>query len=253
MNSTLANALAAVLMAAPAQAANLVASYEFNDTFAASQPGVASLVPVDPLDQSYFDNTLVFGRPDTMYRFLGNADPALQQSGLLLNTRGMVPANDYSIEMIFGLDDTSGWRRILGVSDRMTDNGLYVYNGHFQVYPDTGVGPVAFADDVFHHVVITVAPSGTVKAYIDGLTDVTSVSNVMNITSTEDMMDFFLDNAAGDFAPNEYSSGAIARLGVYSGVLTDAEVLALYRSASVPEPASISLCGLIAALLRRRR
>ena len=244
---------AALTFAASARAANLMATYEFSNSFAASQPGMAAVQPVDPLGQNQFRAETVFGQPDTVYRFQGDASPATNQGGLLLNTAGMIPVNDYSIEMVISMDQTSSWRRILGVSDRTVDTGFYVYNGHLQVYPDTGVGPNPFNAGTWHHIILSVAPSGTIRGYIDGLTDLTSTASVMNITSPTGTLDFFLDNAAGGPTPNEYSSGSIARLRVYQGALTENEALSLFNNAQVPEPGSAALLGLGSALLLRRR
>ena len=235
------------------RAANLMATYDFTNNFAASQPGMAAVTPVDPLGQNNFHTDTVFGQPDTVYRFQGNANPATEQGGFLLNTAGMIPANNYSIEMVFNFDQTSSWRRILSVADRTLDTGFYVYNGHLQVWPDTGLGPNPFTAGAYHHIVITVAPSGVIKGYIDGLTDLTSTASVMNITSPTATLDFFLDNAAGGPTPNEYSSGSVSRLRVYQGALTEAEALALFNNAQVPEPGSAALLGLSSALLLRRR
>jgi MYXO-CTERM domain-containing protein len=250
-HTTLAIA-AALLTASSASAANLMATYEFTNSFAASQPGMAAVQPVDPLGQNLFQSDTVFGQADTVYRFQGAASPATSQGGLLLNTTGMIPVNDYSIEMVVSLDQTSSWRRLLGVSDRTVDTGFYLYNGHLQVWPNTGVGPNPFNAGTWHHIVLTVDPSGTLKGYIDGLTDLATTASVMNITSATQTLDFFLDNAAGGPTPNEYSSGSISRLRIYQGALTAPEALSLFNS-QVPEPGAVALLGLCGGFLLRRR
>ncbi len=237
-----------LLTAAAASAATLVGTYEFNNSFAASQPGVAATTPVNPLGLNQFQNSIVFGQSESVYRFQGN--PAFaDNAGLLLNTTGMISASNYSVEMIFSLDDTSGYRRLVGVADRITDNGFYVLNDHLTVYPTSGSGPNLLAAGAFHHVILTVAPDGTVAGYIDGLTDFSATTTVMDITSPGQVLDFFLDDSSYQ---GEYSSGSIARLRIYQGALTAPEALSLFNS-QVPEPGAVALLGLCGGFLLRRR
>ena len=237
-----------LLTAAAASAATLVGTYEFNNSFAASQPGVAATTPVNPLGLNQFQNTVVFGQAETVYRFQGN--PAFaDNAGLLLNTTGMISASNYSVEMIFSLDETSGYRRLVGVENRTSDNGFYVLDDHLVVYPTAGSGPNLLAAGAFHHIILTVASDNTVSGYIDGLTDFTTSTNVMDITSPGQVLDFFLDDSV---VGGEYSSGSIARLRIYQGALTAPEALSLFNS-QVPEPGAVALLGLCGAFLMRRR
>lgn len=129
---------------------------------------------------------------------------------------------------------------------------FYVLDDHLTVYPTGGSGPNLLAAGAYQHIILTVAPGGTVVGYIDGLTDFSTSTGVMDITSPGQVLDFFLDNTEVAPAPNEFSSGSIARLRVYQGALTSPEALALFN-AQVPEPGSVALCALGSALLLRRR
>jgi Concanavalin A-like lectin/glucanases superfamily len=239
---------ATLAAAAPSYGASLMATYEFNNSFAANEPGMAATNPVNPLGLNQFQTDSVFGQSENVYRFDGS--PAFaSNAGLQLNTSGMIATNNYSVEMIFSLDTTSGYRRLVGVDDRTTDNGFYVLSDHLTVYPTGGSGPNLLTTTSYHHVILTVATDGTVSGYIDGLTDFSTVTSVMNITSPGQMLDFFLDDSV---VQGEYSSGSIARLRIYDGALTAPEALALFNS-QVPEPGTAMLGTLGCALLLRRR
>ena len=239
---------------AAADAATLKATYEFSNSLAADESGVAALSPVDPLALNGFLTEMVFDRMDTVYRFAGNNSPASQQAGLSLNTTGLVTPNSYSLEMVFSFDLTVGYRRILDVQDRLSDNGFYVDpTNHLQVFPGVGNGPNAFTAG-YHHIIMTVAANGTVKGYIDGQTDFTGSTTQMNLdNSATRTLNFFLDNNTGA-AQTEYSSGKIAQARLYEGVLTDAEALTLSQTPILPEPGTAALlaCGALGMLWRRR-
>ena len=198
LNTLLTIAIAAWLLPDTADAATLAATYEFTNTFNADQGGVPAMTPTDPLGQNAFLVDTVFGQSDTVYRFVGNASPVTQQAGLSLNTTGLISPTNYSAELVFSFDATSGWRRIMDVRDRQSDNGFYVDpNNHLQVFGASGSGPNSFTVG-YHHVILTVASDGTVKGYIDGLSDFVTTTTEMNLSnSASNTMNLFLDNVVG--------------------------------------------------------
>lgn len=248
----LITAVACTFSFAVAHAATLNATYEFTNVLGADQSGVPALMAVNPLGLNGFLMDTVFGQQDTVYRFDGNASPATEQAGFSLNTTGLLTPNNYSVEMVFSFDGTTGYRRVIDVQDRQSDNGFYVDpSSHLNVFPASGGGPNSFTPG-YHHVILTVASSGAVKGYIDGLTDFSTTTTVMNLSnSASNTMNFFLDNVAVG-GQGEFSDGKIAQLRLYDGVLTDSEALTLSQNPIVPEPASGALLGLGAALLLRR-
>src|SRR5262249_27264997 len=59
------------------------------------------------------------------------------------NVSNAVDAATYSIEMLFRIDDPSGYRRLLDFKNRTSDNGLYTLNGTLDFFPvTTSVGGV---------------------------------------------------------------------------------------------------------------
>jgi hypothetical protein len=226
-----------------------VATYGFQNTFAADQSGVASLTAVDPLGTSGFVTDTLYGQTRQVYNFNGQASPPANQSGLTVNTTSLISPTVYSVATVFEFNGNAGWRRILDVQNRQSDSGFYVDpSNNLDVFPVAG-GTAAFTAGVYHSVVLTVS-SGTVNAYLDGILQFTSNTTVMNITDTADnpnnLMGFFLDNVVAD-GQGEYSTGKIGLIQLYNGVLGQTQITEIANNpfgTSVPEPSSIALMGL---------
>src|SRR5262249_26221880 len=81
----------------------------------------------------------------TGYTFAEGQGPSLS---------GAVNPTTYSIEMLFRIDDTSGFRKLLDFKDRTLDEGLYDQSGALRFYPDSGPSGV-FTAGRLHHLVVT--------------------------------------------------------------------------------------------------
>jgi hypothetical protein len=155
--------------ASPLLAATAVATYQFNTTFAADQPGAPALVPTDPLAASAFVADNVFGVNQQVWSYDGNAAPVAQQAGLTLDTNGLVAPTNYSVDMVFLFTERqNAWRRIIDVENRKSDNGFYVDPANnLDIFPVSG-STAAWTNNVYHHVVLTNNGS-TVNTYLDGV------------------------------------------------------------------------------------
>ena len=250
---------AVLLLTSPSWGATLDASYFFQNTLNAQQSGAPALTAIDPTGTSGFVSDPTLGR--TVYNFSGSTTPT-DQGGLSVNTSTILPTNNsYSVEMYFQFfDRNSAYRRILDAQQRQADSGLYVDpSNRLQVYPESDGGNT-FTNNAYHDVTLT-DNSGTVKAYLDGNLSLTITTTDTDITGNT--LNFFLDNLIGG-GIGEYSTGDIAALRLYDGVLTDAQVAALAADplagsgnsmSGVPEPATWLLMGvglLVAAGVRRK-
>jgi MYXO-CTERM domain-containing protein len=233
-----------------------VASYYFNNTLAAQEPGAPALTATDPLGQSGFVADTVYGQPRTVYAFTGDNAPA-DQAGLSLDTTGLLPASNYSAELVFEFFDRDGaWRRVIDVQGRTSDDGFYVDpTNSLDIFPVTG-SPQTFSTGEYHHIVLT-NDNGTATAYLDGVLQFTTSTNLMDINNVNNLLNLFLDNNVGGFQ-DEWSNGRIALARFYDTILTADQVAALAANPfATPEPSTITLAAFavagLAAFARRRR
>jgi hypothetical protein len=198
------------------------ARFGFNNRLSSDILGAPDLISVDPLGRNAFETAIVYGESRPVFQFDGDADPADLQAGLTLNTTDVIPADYYSIEVVFEFLEEPGFRRVLDVQDRQADEGFYVNPENvLQVFPEPG-GMTSFTANVFHHVVLTNA-YGEVNVYLDGALEFTLEQTELVNIGPDGWMHFFLDNLFGR-GLGEYSDGRIALLQLYEGVLTPEEV-----------------------------
>lgn len=227
-------------------AATAVATYELNNTFAADQTGAPALTAVDPTGTSQFQTDLVLGQVRPAWFFNGTNLPA-QQSGLTLNTTGLLPPQSFSIDLVCQFTaGANAWRRLIDVQNRSSDSGFYVDpNNNLDIFPVSG-SSAAWTNNVYHHIVLT-DDGAQVNAYLDGVSQFSAATTILNLdadpTNNPDrLLGFFLDNTAGG-GQGEWSPGSVALVRVWSGVLTSAEAQALANNPfAVPEPSSVVLC-----------
>ncbi|HEX4590280.1 MAG TPA: LamG-like jellyroll fold domain-containing protein [Gemmataceae bacterium] len=244
----------------PAQV--VVATYGFNNSYAADQGGVPALTPYAPGTGtlSFATDTVNVGtqsvtRP-VLIRGGGNGASQPDQAGAELTTSSLLSnPNVYSVEMVFSMDGTGGYQRILNTNNA-SDDGLYAINDRVSIYNNgdqTGSGIFTYGPSTYHHLALTYDGT-TAKEYLDGVPDVTQSSTVM--ANPNNLMRFFLDNA-GSTSTNEFGPGRVALIRLWDGVLSDSQVAGLAAApfAAVPEPGTMVLTGAVAvgAFIARRR
>lgn len=246
---------------AQAAAPSAVATWNFNNTLAADEAGKPALSVIDPLGTSGFVMDTVFGESRWVYRFDGNATPN-QQAGLFVDASGLLDDDDaYSVDIVFQFEaDTATWENIFGVSNRQSDNALYIDPGRrLEVWP-SGDGPTPFTYGEYHRVTLTNNGNDTVTGYMDGIFQFTLSSTSMNFSAyaaanPSRLIHFFADNLVGG-DQNEFADGRVASIRLYDIELDGDQVGELPPLPAVPEPSAVVLMlaglGVIATAARRR-
>ena len=227
-----------------------------------AQASVAALTAVDPTNQSGYFTDTVFGQQRTVYATGGMTNATASQGGFSLGTSSLIPANNYSVEMVLSLSQRNNeWRRIIDVQNRVSDSGFYVSPGNqLNIYPVGGGGNVN--PNTYYHVVLSVAPNN-INAYLNGQLAFSLTSDLMNINNANNPgrnLLFYLDDNA---VSGEYSNARTALVQLYDRALSAGEVNSLStnpfaNNTAVPESGAGVLLALgavlpIAIAVRRRR
>jgi len=239
--------------------ANVVVTYQFQDSLAADQVGVTAISAIDPLGSSGFATATLYGTTRRVYQFSGNSS-FNEQAGLSLDTAGLIAPDNYSIEIVFSFFATNqspnGYRRILDTHNRTADQGIYVNDGDRLIVSAVGGASASFNPSGVHHVVVTnSAATNLISVYLDGVLAVSGAANSVDITNAAGRLNLFVDDGF------EYSSGQVALVRLHDSVLsaTDVAAIALSPLPAIPEPEAyvmmivgVNLVGLIVRRTRRR-
>lgn len=246
------------LLALPLQtwAADLKADYNFQNTFDSSIGAAPALQP-EGAGTASFGTATVNGSPRTVYNFNGGA-------GLVAQTNGVISPNTYSVVFYATLAPigSSDIAKLLDFKNLTSDAGVYnvaniptFYNATTQVANGTTPFPI---DGSFAQFVLTRNATNTVSVYLNGalefsFLDSGSLAVIDDPSSTNEFLHLFFDDNQNTIVTNglnlEDANGSIARLRLYDGALTTAEVSALD---TIPEPSLLLAAGLC-LLLRRTR
>ncbi len=146
-------------------------------------------------------------------------------------TTGVIPTNVYTIVMLFRLDQTNGWRRLLDFKAAAIDTGLYVRDGRLNFYPVIEAAAPTIPAGAYVQVVLTRDSDSNVVAYVNGGPQLSFVDTALRgvLTSANDLR-FFKDDST------EESGGAVARIRLYAAAMPAGQVALLDRTdcAGVP-------------------
>jgi concanavalin A-like lectin/glucanase superfamily protein len=219
----------------PSRPPALIATYLFQNSFAAAEPGAPILGPVDPNGTTSFTPASVLGATRTVWSFAGLASPPASQAGLTLAPAGRVNPRSYSLDMVVELSErNAAWRRLVDVQNRQSDSGFYVDpSNNLAIYPVSG-STAAFTTGDYHHIVLAVDGSTsptTVTSYLDGAMQFSTATDLMNLDgdpldNPQQIFNVFLDNVAAG-GQGEWSTGQIGLLRLWDGVVTPEQAMTL--------------------------
>ncbi|MBI1348007.1 hypothetical protein GC163_17175 [bacterium] len=200
-----------------------VANYQFQNNLS-STVGASSLAAVGT--GAYVSDT-VLGQSRTVYSFTAG-------NGLQLNTNGLIPSNNYTIELVFRFDDTSGYQKVLDFANRQSDGGLYVLNGGLNFYQASGstTGGVVPTSQYIHLVARRSSATNEFSAWIGGSPVINFPdSNSLAAVSVANLLHLFVDDTVtgGEVAP-----GRVALLRVYNQALSTDQIQLLANNPFTP-------------------
>jgi hypothetical protein len=228
------------VLAAGVAGQTLKADYRFQSSRSSSIAGApASADLIDPAHAcpsfcNGFATDTIDGASRSILTFPQNNGLALQPTTSVLSSPGV-----YSVAVLFRMDSTAGFKRIMDFLGGTSDTGLYVQGGltFFNASPDVG----SIAPGAWTQVVLTRDASNVVTGYLNG-TQVWQFTDSSNLAliDAHNTLRFFQDNTGGT-SNGEASAGAVARIRVWDGVLTASQVAALDRAAAIAVPAPAGL------------
>jgi hypothetical protein len=245
--STLSRGVALVLLAgvlvladvpfgASASAAELKADFHFNDTRTAPTGQTMADIGTGNAFAAAFVDGAVTSRQ--VLAFPGG-------NGLSLGTAGLAESGSYSVVLLVRLDSAApGRRKLLDFAAGSSDAGLYLCDGRLLIEllaaTPCFIGP-GFAGEWAQVAITRDHLTDEVRAYLGD--DQPSAADPGAALALGSELRFFRDD--DQLPADEHSGGAVARIRVYDGVLSAAEVAGLDRVDTTAP--SVGLSGLPAA------
>jgi len=208
------------------------ADYRFQGSLASSAGTGPNLIEIGREETAYTDEETI-GR--TVLTFA-------ERTGLsLAQTRGVVPRDEYTIEILLRLDDVSGYRKLVDLKNGSRDGGLYVQDGCLTFFPKTNRPSTSIEPDTYVQVVLTRGASDAVVGYVDGISQLVFDDQLgIGEIGRSHVLRFFIDDSRTKV---EHSSGAVSQIRLYDRALTADEVAALVCSEiRVPLDETTSMC-----------
>ena len=163
------------------------------------------------------------------------------------NLSNAINPTTYSIEMLFSIDDTTGFKKLLDFKNREADEGLYNLDTALQFHDVmTGLNGAFTAGQIAHLVVTRDGPTEGFFGFIDGVQQIsfTDSGGLATFTGPSNIIHFLRNDIFFDEDP----SGFLDRVRTYDGALTASEVASLFQGGAppglpVPEPSTLFLLG----------
>ena len=206
-------------------AQTLRADYRFNNTRSSSVAGAPDLTDLGPGSNGFLSDDV-----------RGTIQPVLhfpQGNGLrIAPTTGVIPSAVYTIAILCKID-AGGYRRLVDFKNGTADAGLYVEDtNHLQFFIfglNSPTGATTIFPNNYVHVVLTRDGAGIVTGYVNGIQQFQfdDAAAQLAVIDANNALRFFRDNESGG-PPTEHAAGSAARMRLYDGALSAAQVAALY-------------------------
>ena len=146
-------------------------------------------------------------------------------NGLRLNNAtSVIPRGNYTIAIRMRLDEIDSYARVVNFKGDGPDTGLYVFHGDLDLYSLASVDNDAIAANTFVSVVLTRnGPNERIRSYVNGAPQFNLADpGGYGVMSVANVLRFFRDNSN-----REESAGSVARIRLWDGPLSAAQVAAL--------------------------
>jgi VCBS repeat-containing protein len=161
-------------------------------------------------------------------RYTFGANQGLRLTGALADT------TNYSVAIRMEYDSLSPqWKKVLDFSQRASDSGLYIQNAQLNLIQGFTVGmagaSTVSANTDFYVVLTRNSATGEAKTYLNGVLQHTHTGAQSNdAIASANVLTFFEDDVQS--GTNEAQAGSTDCIAIYNGVLTPADVSALYQA-----------------------
>jgi len=184
-------------------------------------------IHVYQLDGTYADD---LGGPALVGRggsFVPGGYQFAVNQGLALTSA--MPAEVYTVDMVFSFDTLGSWRKILDFKNLRSDNGLYTYDNSLQFVVVAGstfeTSPPVLAANTTMQVTLTRNAAGRVTGYVNRAQLITFVdTSTVAALGSDAIANFFIDDTPT--GGGESSGGIVRRIRIYD-VALDATQLPL--------------------------
>lgn len=207
------------------------ADYLFQKSLESSVGKAPDLIPIGRKRIAYTDEQMI---GSTVLSFSDNTGLALSP------TRGVIRRDEYTIEILFHLDEISDYRKILDLKNGSVDTGLYVLNGCLNFFPRPVTASTPIEAETFAQVVLTRGSSSdVVVGYVDGIRQFVfdDKLGIAEIGAAHTLR-FFVDDGRTKV---EHSAGVVSQIRLFDQEFSADEVAALACS-EIQVPANTISC-----------
>ncbi len=145
---------------------------------------------------------------------------------------------EYSIEIVFSFNTTSGYRKIIDFANLSQDAGLYVLSRDLNFYaagPNQTSTDLPFVDFGPARVILTrTAATGEMMGYVNGQRKITFIDSAEEgvFTQPTKIVNFFRDDGDRD----EASAGAVSLIRIYSTAMSPSQAASLGSPSVITPP-----------------